>query len=165
VIVRCTSRLLDLIGDNSKIADIEPSNEDWYGNAFWIDGRKCVLVVHGATLYSVLALDIRVGDLRPPGGFVFTQIVRALDREGLPRNAFGALDAHDVRLGKTVDRSVVGSMNDMVQLTRHIIAYKGGLALCGSSEIHRLLHDTPNGARGYATPLELVRASLATPRT
>jgi hypothetical protein len=85
LIVRCTSRLLDLIGDKSKIADIEPSNEDWYGNAFWINGRKCVLVVHGATLYSVLALDIRVGDLRPPSGFVFTQIVRALDRKGLPK--------------------------------------------------------------------------------
>lgn len=164
MILRCTSRLLDLIGDKSKIADLEPSNEDWYGNAFWIGGRKCVLVVQVATLYSVLALDIRVGDLRPPGGFVFTQIVRALDREGLPRNAFGAINAHDVRLAKTVDRSVVGSMNDMVHLTRHIIAFKGGLAHCDPSEVHRLLHDTPNGARGYATPRELVRANLATPR-
>ena len=68
------------------IADIEPSSEDWYGNAFWIDGRKCVLLVQVATLYSVLSLDIRVSDPRLPGGFVFTQIVRALDREGLPRN-------------------------------------------------------------------------------
>ena len=164
MILRCTSRLLDLIGEKSKFADIEPSNEDWYGNAFWIDGRKCVLLVQVATLYSVLALDIRVGDLRPPGGFVFTQIVRALDREGLPRNAFGGIDAHNVRLARTMDRSVVGSMNDMVHLTRHIIGSTGGLAQCDPSEVHRLLHGTPNGARGYATPLELVRANLATPR-
>ena len=53
------------------IADIEPSSEDWYGNAFWIDGRKCVLLVQVATLYSVLVLDIRVSDLRPPGGFAW----------------------------------------------------------------------------------------------
>jgi hypothetical protein len=118
-----------------------------------------VLVVQAATLYSALSLDIRVGDLRPPGGFVFTRIVRALDRDGLPRDTFGAIDAHDVRLAKTVDRSVIGSMNDMVHLIRHIIGSMGGLACCDPSAVHRLLHDTPNGARGYTTPLELVRAS------
>ena len=121
-------------------------------------------MVQVATLYSVLTLDIRVGDLRPPGGFMFTQIVRALDREGLPRNVFGDIDAHDVRLAKTEDRSVLGSMNDMVHLTRHIIDSMSGLAHCDPSEVHRLLHDTPNAARGYATPLELVRANLANPR-
>jgi uncharacterized protein DUF6933 len=158
VILRCTSRLLDLIGTKS-FAAIEPSGEDWYGTSFWLEGRKCVLLVQAATLYSALSLDIRVGDLRPPGGFVFTQIVRALDRDGLPRDTFGAIDAHDVRLAKTVDRSVVGSMNDMAHLIRHIIGSMGGLARCDPSEVHRLLHDTPNGARGYATPLELIRAT------
>ena len=121
-------------------------------------------MVQVATLYSVFALDIRVGDLRPPGGFVFTRIVRVLDREGLPRNTFGSIDAHDVRLAKTMDRSVVGSMNDMVHLTRHIVGSMGGLAQCDAGELHRLLHETPNGARGYATPLELAPANLATPR-
>jgi hypothetical protein len=162
MILRCTSRLLDLIGDKSMIADFEPSSEDWYGNAFWIDGRKCVLLVQVATLYSVLALDIRVSDLRPPGGFVFTQIVRSLDREGLPRNTFAPFDAHDLRLAKTMDRSIVGSMNDLIQLSRYIIGSMGGLAHCDPSEVHRLLHDTPNGARGYATPLDLVRANSDT---
>jgi hypothetical protein len=158
VILRCTSRLLDLIGTKS-IAAAGPNNEDWYGTTFWLEGRKCVLLLQAATLYSALALDIRVSDLRPPGGFVFTQVVRALDRNGLPRNTFGSIDAHDVRLAKTVDRSVVGSMNDMTHLSRHIIRSMGGLARCDPGEVHRLLHDTPNGARGYATPLELVRAS------
>jgi hypothetical protein len=100
------------------------------------------------------------GRSAPPGEFVFTQIVRALDRDRLPRDTFGAIDAHDVRLAKTVDSSVVGSTNDMVHLIRHIIGSMGGLAGCDPSEVHRLLHDTSNGARGYATPLELVRASV-----
>ena len=159
MILRCTLRLLDLIGTKSIVA-IEPSSEDWYGTTFWLEGRKCVLLVQASTLYSALALDIRVGDLRPPGGFAFTQVVRALSRDGLPRETFGAIDAHDVRLAKTVDRSVVGSMNDMVHQIRHIIGSMGGLACCDPSEVHRLLHETPNGARGYATPLELVRASV-----
>jgi hypothetical protein len=162
VILRCTSRLLDLIGANAT-ADAESSTEDWYGTTFWLEGRKCVLLVHAASLYSALSLDIRVGDLRPHGGFVFAQIVRALDRDGLPRNTFGAIDAHDIRLAKTVDRSVVGSMNDMVQLIRHIIRSLGGLACCDPSEIHRLLHGTPNGARAYGTPLELARERVVNP--
>jgi Domain of unknown function (DUF6933) len=159
VILRCTARLLDLIGTKSIVA-VEPSGKDWYGSIFWLEGRKCVLLVQASTLYSALALDIRVGDLRPPGGFVFTQVVRALDRDGLPRDTFGALDAHQVQLAKTVDRSVVGSMNDMTHLSRHIIGSMGGLACCDLGEVHRLLHGTPNGARGYATPFELVRASV-----
>ena len=56
-----------------------------------------------------------------------------------------------------MDRSVVGSMNDLIQLSRYIIGSMGGLAHCDPSEVHRLLHDTPNGARGYASPLDLVR--------
>ena len=159
MILRCTSRLLDLIGTKS-VAAVETTGEDWYGDMFWLEGRKCVLLVQAATLYSALVLDIRVGDLRPPGGFVFAQIARALDRDGLPRDAFGAIDAHDVQLAKTVDRSVLGSMNDMAHLIRHIIRSMGGLAFCDPSQVHRLLHDTPNGARGYATPLELVRAGV-----
>ena len=159
MILRCTSRLLDLIGTRS-IAAFEPTDKDWYGTIFWLEGRKCVLLVQAATLYSALALDIRVSDLRPPGGFVFTQVVRALDRDGLPRDTFGVIDAHYVQLAKTVDRSVVGSMNDMTHLSRHIIESVGGLACCDLGEVHRLLHGMPNGARGYATPLELARASV-----
>jgi hypothetical protein len=159
VILRCTSRLLDLIGPKPTIAHIERSSEDWYGTVFWLEGRKCVLLVQAATLYSAVALDIRVGDLRPPGGFVFTQIVRALDRDALPRGTFGTIGPHDMRLARTLDRSVVGSMNDMVHQIRHIIDTMGGLGPCDRTEVHRLLHGMPNGARGYATPLELVHAN------
>jgi hypothetical protein len=159
MIVRCTSRLLELMRTKS-IAEIKASSEDWYGTSFWLEGRKCVILVHAATLYSALALDVRVGDLRPPGGFVFTQIVRALDRDGLTRDTFGTIEARDVRLAKTADRSVVGSMNDMVHLIRLIVGYTGGLACCDAGEVLRLLHGTPNGARGYATALELARATV-----
>lgn len=159
MILRCTSRLLDLIGPKPTIAHIERSSEDWYGTVFWLEGRKCVLLVQAATLYSAVALDIRVGDLRPPGGFVFTQIVRALDRDALPRGTFGTIGPHDMRLARTLDRSVVGSMNDMVHQIRHIIDTMGGLGPCDRTEVHRLLHGMPNGARGYATPLELVHAN------
>jgi hypothetical protein len=158
VILRCTSRLLDLIGPKPTIAHIERSSEDWYGTVFWLEGRKCVLLVQAATLYSAVALDIRVGDLRPPGGFVFTQIVRALDRDALPRGTFGTIGPHDMRLARTLDRSVVGSMNDMVHQIRHIIDTMGGLGPCDRTEVHRLLHGMPNSARAYATPLELLHA-------
>jgi hypothetical protein len=64
-----------------------------------------------------------------------------------------------MRLARTLDRSVVGSMNDMVHLIRHIIGTMGVLAECDRTEVHRLLPGMPNAARGYATPLELVHAN------
>jgi hypothetical protein len=51
-------------------------------------------------------------------------------------------------------------MNDMVIMARHIIRSEGGLGGCNVVGLNHLLHDTSNGARGFATPLELVSRRL-----
>ena len=40
--------MLDVIGGKPELIDAEPSVEDWYANVFYIDGKKCVLLVHDA---------------------------------------------------------------------------------------------------------------------
>jgi hypothetical protein len=161
MILRCTSRMLDVIGGKPELIDIGPSDDDWYANVVYIDGKKCVLLVHVSTLFSTMALNVGVGLLRPIGGYVYSQIVRALEREGFPRDALGVIDYHQIHLAPTRSRSVLGSMNDMVIMARQIIRSGGGLANCDVGKLNRLLHDTPNQARGLATPLELVRQRLA----
>lgn len=149
--------MLDVIGGKPDLVEVSPADDDWYANLTYIDGKKCVLLTHVGTLYSIMALNVYVGILRPVAGWVFTQIFRALDTDGLPSDALGTVDYKDVQLARTADRSVLGSMNDMVHLARHIVAAEGGLGRCDAAELNRFLHNTPNGARGYATPLELVR--------
>lgn len=161
MILRCTARMLDVIGGRPELVEALPSDDDWYANATYIDGKKCVLLTHVGTLFSVISLNVYVGILRPVAGWVFTQIVRALDAEGLPRDALGSVDYKDIRLARTADRGVLGSMNDMVHLARHIIGAEGGLERCDVTKLNRFLNDTPNRSRGFATPLELVGRRVA----
>src|ERR1700719_3208198 len=112
MILRCTSRMLDVIGGKPELIDIGPIDDHWHANVVYIDGKKCVLLVHVSTLFSPMALNVGVLLLRPIGGYVYSQIVRALEREGFPRDALGVIDYHQIHLAPTRSRSVLGSMND-----------------------------------------------------
>jgi hypothetical protein len=135
-----------------------------YANVVYIDGKKCVLVVHDGTLFSSFTVNVGVGLLRPISGYVCSQIVRALESEELPADALGDIDYRQIRLARTRSRSVLGSMNDMVIMARHLIRSEGGLGGCDVARLNHLLRDTPNGARGFATPLELVSRRLVSER-
>jgi hypothetical protein len=66
VVVRCTSKLLDLLGKRSiRLVEAPPSDDDWYANLLWLDRRKCLLATHAGTLFSLFVADIRAADLRP----------------------------------------------------------------------------------------------------
>ena len=49
MILRCTKRLLDVLG-HDRLASVspEPDAEDWYANLVWIERRKCLLLTHAA---------------------------------------------------------------------------------------------------------------------
>jgi hypothetical protein len=68
--------------------DTAPDAEDWYASLPWFDGRKCLLLTHAGTLFSVFEADVRVADLRDTRRAVTSLISRELAREGLPAATF-----------------------------------------------------------------------------
>jgi hypothetical protein len=90
----------------------EPDSEDWYANLLWLDRRKCLLLTHAGTLFSIFEPDVRVADLRDTGHLVARLISREIAAEALPAATFGSLDHLDVIVARTADRSVLGCMND-----------------------------------------------------
>jgi len=64
VILRCTRKLLVVIG--SPVADPAPARdpEDWYANLLWFDQRKCLLLTHAATLFTIFEADVTASSLR-----------------------------------------------------------------------------------------------------
>ena len=161
VLLRCTSRLLATLGAKTKpaLASADPSGDDWYANLFWLDGRKCLLVTHAGTLFSIFTPDVRAVELRPIGHFVIPAVKDALRSEGLSVDTFGHLDADEVTIAKTANRSVLGCMNDLAFHCEMAVSQSGGIGRLDVAGVNRRLHRTILGPLGRDLPIELAVAA------
>lgn len=156
MILRCTAKLQAIVGrPDQSTSSLSPSTHDWYANLLWIEGRKCLLLTHAGTLFSVFAPDVRTAQLRPFGTFVVRQIESQLDAEGLPVDALGPLDSADVTIAKTADRSVLGCMNDLAFTCGVIVEADGGLARLDLPALHHHLQRHISLARDDV-PIDLI---------
>jgi len=160
VVIRCTAKVLKLLGVRpSSLAELEPDDDDWYLNLLWFDGRKCLLLTHAGTTFSVFVPDVRKSDLAPLGPFLVDAIVVALDAEGLPHDVLGDLDGPNAQIAKTASRRVLGVMNDVSLHIDYSLDRYGSVlgidVITLNRWLQRTLHTQRHG-RDYATPLELV---------
>lgn len=152
-----------LLGKAIEISEPTPSEEDWYANILWLERRKCLLLTHGGTLFSVFVPDVRVPQLRPLGPYLVGLAEAALRSEGLPAHALGPLDPAALQVAKTASRSVLGFMNDMAVHIDYAVASAGGLSRCGADAVSRQLRRTPYNRAGYRYPIDLVLDRAGTP--
>jgi len=163
MILRCTSKLQAIVGrPEPASASRAASGDDFYANLIWIEGRKCLLVTHAGTLFSVFAPDVRAADLRPIGAFVVPLLTRQLVTEGFSPVALGPLNSEAVTIAKTADRRVLGCMNDLALHCSYAAENAGGLALLDLGALHHHLERNLSSVTAYIHPIELVaeRAEL-----
>jgi hypothetical protein len=162
VVVRCTGRLLTLLGRQSvTLVDATPSGDDWYANLLWLDRRKCLLITHAGTLFSVFVADVRVPDLRPFERRISDLITGALSDEGLPSDLLGHVEPSEVRLARTASRQIVGVMNRMAFEIGWHSDQVGGLRHLDIDDLnHRLRRSLYTKDGDYRIPLELAYERL-----
>ena len=160
VVLRCTKKLLDVLRP-PQVSAPEPGEDDWYANLLVLDRRKCLLLTHAATLFSVFEPDVRVGQLRSTRELVSALVERELREEQLPPETFGDMRSEELVIAKTADRSVLGCMNDMAFLAEVAVGQSGGLASLDDRALNRRLRRNINSARDYQRPIDLVRERLA----
>jgi hypothetical protein len=164
MVVRCTKRMLDLLGGRSlTLSELPPADDDWYLNLLWIDRQKCLLLTHADTLFSVFRAGVRRADLRPIGTYLVDAIETELRAEDLPTDTFSELQPDSVRLAKTASRSTLGFMNEMAFELRYFIADTGGLGRCDSDVLNHGLRRTLRNRGEYVRPIELVAQRVAAP--
>lgn len=165
-IFRCTEKLLALVGRPDPQTDgLAPAGDDWYANVIRVDGRKCLLVTHAGTLFSMFVADVRAADLRPLGALVVPVIAGGLSAEGLHPESLGTLDPAAVLIAKTADRRVVGCMNDLAITCEAAAAGDGGLARLDLADLHHRLHRNLNSTRGYVPAIDLAAQWARRPAT
>jgi hypothetical protein len=162
VVIRCTSKLLDLLGEHSvRLVDAPPTGDDWYANLLWVDRRKCLLIVQAETLFALFVADIRVSDLRPFERRIPELLAAALHEEALPIDALGRLDLSEAQLAKTASRHVLGVMNQMALEISWHVDHAGGLENIEADELNSHLRRSLHTKHGdYRVPLELVHERL-----
>ncbi len=163
VILRCTVKVLNLLGSRpTDLATVEPTDDDWYANLLWLDRRKCLLLAHAGTLFSVFVPGIRKADLVPIGRLVVSHIENELGAEGLLIDLFGVLDPQSVDLARTASRSVLGYINEIGRFCEYAVADSGGLERCDVDELNRELRRQLHLSRqppGHFVPIELAQGS------
>jgi uncharacterized protein DUF6933 len=161
MVVRCTKKMLNLLGGRSlTLSELAPSDDDWYLNLVWIERQKCLLLTHTGTLFSVLRAGIHVADLRPLGNYLVDAIHAELRAEGLPTDTFSQLEPKNVQLAKTASRSTLGFMTEMAFELEWIITDKGGLRRSDINALNHTLRRMLWNRGGYVRPIELVNERL-----
>ena len=117
-----------------------------YGNLLVLDQRKCLLLTHADTLFTIFEPDVRAPELRSTHDLVAGLIERELLAEELPIHVLGDLEAEELSIAKTVDRSVLGCMNDMAYLCEDAVARTGSPASADVSSLNRHLRRNINSA-------------------
>ena len=168
VVLRCTAKMLTLLRAHPRdLVTIEPSDEDWYANLLWLDSRKCLLIAHAGTLFSVFVPDIRKADLVPIGPSVVRFIHTELEAESFPLDRLGALDSRSIALAKTESRTVLGYMNEMARFCEYTVGDAGGLARRNARELNHELRRELHLLRqppGYFVPIERAGGSRDRPQ-
>ena len=142
----------------AKALDNPPADDgDWYINLIYLERRKCLLITHAGSLFTVFAADVRKADLVPLGNFVSRAIQRELQAEGLAPDTFGDLDQTELRVAKTASRSVLGCMNEMATHCWYAVKLSGGFAASDFQRLNHELRRTMHAPRGYARPIDVVR--------
>jgi hypothetical protein len=156
MVLRCTAKVLRLLR-LQPAAGVPAGADDWYANIVWVSGRKCLLVAHARTMFCAFEADVRVGDLRSPERYVVALIQRELRAEGLAGDRLGPLDPSAVVVARTVDRQVLGNMNDFARQAEFVIEDAGGLGRCDIAALNRFLRRMPFGRGGrYNSAAELL---------
>ena len=162
MVLRCTRRVLDLLGGRAvTLTQLPPADDDWYANLLWLDRQKCLLLTHAGTVFSVFLAGVRKADLRPIGPYVVKAVEAELRSESLPPDTFGQLNPDTARLAKTASRSTLGFMNEMTVHLRYQVAAAGGLSHCDISALNHHLRRTLHNRGRYVYPIELVAQRLA----
>ena len=132
----------------------------WYCNMFFLDRRKCLIWMHGTTLFTVLAPGVYQNDFRQLGE-VFRSRAKAVlaATDGISEaNINLLLDEGPDYFAKTDSRSVLGSMND------HILGCKyhaeAGFESIDFTALNYNLNRTPMGAIGYKYASESLKFLL-----
>ena len=171
MILRCTSKVLKELGlVKSKLSSV-PGNEapfgEWYVNLFHLNRRKCLMFTNAGALFSFVVAGVSRKDIKNFPDLFRKELSKALFYEEFSAGQIQEIMklADKITIAKTINRSVLSSMNQMI-FEYEVTAWKyRDLGEKGMIEANRKLNRMLRGAIGegrhdYGVPIERNRKNL-----
>jgi hypothetical protein len=166
-IIRCTKKLQREMGLRpADLSMAEPASSplsSWHANLIFIGRRKCVIFVNDRTLFNFIAPDVRRAEIRNLSEIFLSYLPCVLNEERLPKRVVDQIvaESSDMTYGNTNNKSVLGSVNDLVFHYEYHILSAGGVHSAEVPSIIKALNHMPMGALQYAFPIEELKALYA----
>jgi hypothetical protein len=158
-VIHCTKKLLNELGALG--SKMPPEHEagflgPWHANLIRIERRKCILFTNDRTLYSFLLAGVKKKD--DFHDMFLMNLNSNLAVEGLRQGEIlKALDEYsEIAIAPTTNRSVLGSMNDLVGQVEFLISRAGGLKKADILRVNMMLNRVPMGALKYNYAIEKI---------
>lgn len=161
--IQCTQKLLKELKIKPEDINHELSPlANWYANLLLIDRRKCVLLTHQSTLYSLFIPGLKKPDFMHFPEVVGQNLFKNLLHEEIPQEQLELVlnEFQTVSYAKTSSRSVLGSMNDLAFQINYRVSADGGLNNIDMYEVNHYINRTPMSAIEDTYPIEALKKLL-----
>jgi hypothetical protein len=160
-LIRCTGKIQKEMGlKKSDLIEESPRFSflgQWHTNLIYINRRKCILFVNDKTLFNFIVPDVSRAEIRKLGDIFRLNFSCVLSAEGYSRELVEkALSEYsEIKYGKSNDRSVLGSINDLAFRYEYWIFESGGVHSAEIPSIIQKLNRMPMKKKvGYIWPAD-----------
>ena len=165
--IRCTKKVLDAIGIKQKglgsIKEADSLLGNWYANLFSADRRKIIIFMNEKTLLSFVIVGVRKDNIKKIIEMFCGGLEQILTLEGIDAAKIEEVLAEyeDVEFTKTESRSVLGNLNELVNLYKHHIYYNEGLKYCDLTDIIYRINRMPQRNIDWKYSIDALNELLA----
>ncbi len=155
--IQATKKLQDFMGiKEQEVPNSEDDMSLWHGNIFMIGRRKCLLLTHNQSYYSVFIYGVTKKQMKELPVMVkkFLQELLLSDDFTLAQIVKMSKSVESITYAKTSDRKVLGVMNDMIFMLKYYNMTEDELSLA-----HRLNH-TPYHKKEFYYPVDMLKRLL-----
>lgn len=163
-LIRCTAKVQKEMGlETAVLTEDAPKSAllgQWHCNLIYIDRRKCILFANDKTLFNFIVPDVSRAEIRELGEMFKLNLGCVLNAEGFHQDLVAKVlsEYAEIEYGKSNDRRVLGSLNDLAFHYRHWITECGGVRSTEIPAIIQKLNRMPmKRFKEYLWPADEIR--------
>jgi hypothetical protein len=164
IVFRGTQKLLkELRLRKEKLGDPgEGFMGSWFANVFRLERRNSVLITNDRTLYSVLLWGLRRPDFDDLGSQFVAGLAVNLRRDGFDTGLIASVSmaCHPIQWAATNNRSVLGSMNDLISCSKYLVGLRRQATEREIANLNCDLNRTPMSALKHIVAMDEMRLAL-----